>query len=176
MNCEAKAEDWQTLGLNPGATLEDVYEAFTRRKAIYAPDALASYSLHDAEDRELLLEKIEAAYLRISRAAGAGAAPEKTPGEEPTMDQPIGPPPSADERPGAHLRHRRLNRRVTLGQLAQETKIRASLIELLESEAFTELPPTVYVRGFVIQCARALGHEDPEGLAAAYLAKRERSE
>jgi cytoskeletal protein RodZ len=63
-----------------------------------------------------------------------------------------------------------------MAQLAQETKIRASLLELLESEAFSELPATVYVRGFVIQCAKVLGINDPESLATAYIAKMNRNE
>jgi flagellar biosynthesis protein FlhG len=179
MSREPRVDDWRALGLEPGATLDEVHDAYTRRKALYSPDSLATYSLHDDDERERMLDDIESAYRRIldaERAAAAAGANSSDAVERPAADRPSGPAPPADERPGAHLRHHRLRHGITLEHLAQETKIRASLLELLESEAFEELPATVYVRGFVIQCGRSLGLPDPEAVASAYLAKMNRTE
>jgi len=172
MTDEARPRDWEMLGLEAGAEPGDVYRAFLYRKSLYAPDSLATYMLHDEEDREQLFARIEEAYRRISGAkpppATSGPRIEEDAEEE---TAPAGPPPAVDDRPGAHLKHHRQRRRVTLEQLAIETKIRSTLLAQLESEDFAVLPAAVYVRGFVIQYAKVLELPNPEGLAAAYLAK-----
>ena len=169
MTDDRQFDDWQVLGILPESSQEDVFRAYSRRKAVYAEDSLASYSLLDDEARDALLAKIEEAYARIVAATadptGAGSP------ALPSLDPPSGPAPNRDDRPGAYLRHARLMRRMPLAQLADETKIRSSLLELLETQAFSELPARVYVRGFVLQCAKVLDIEDPESVAEAYLAK-----
>ena len=158
------------LGLAPGASPEEVRAAYAQRKSLYDPDALATYSLHDDAEREALRERLDDAYRAIVSRLG-DVALRASVVVLPPVAPPAGPAPEADQEPGAFLRHQRLARRVTTDQLAAETKIRASLLELLESESFRDLPAPVYVRGFVVQCARALKLDDPEGLAEAYLAK-----
>lgn len=162
-------QDWEILGLEPGAAVEEVRRAYARRKALYGSDTLATYSLHDEPEREALLERLDDAYRTIVQQVQTAAPAPAPAGSEPQVEAPSGPPPPADERPGAHLRHQRLTRRVSLNELASETKIRASLLDLLEGESFGDLPAQVYVRGFVIQCARALKLPDAESLAEAYL-------
>ena len=169
MRDNQQPDDWQVLGVPPGSSLEDIFQAYSRRKALYAEDSLASYSLHDDEGREALLARIEEAYASIvtansDRPADGGTA-------QTFLATPTGPAPDLTERPGSYLRHVRLMRRTTLAQLADETKIRASLLELLEAESFSDLPARVYVRGFVIQCAKALEIDDPDRVAEAYLAR-----
>jgi hypothetical protein len=172
---EPRPRDWETLGVEPGAEPGEVYRAYLYRKSLYAPDSLATYMLHDEEDRAELFARIEEAYRRI-----AGVKP-PAPGSPPAIREapveeiaPAGPPPPIDEQPGAHLQHHRRRLTISLEQLAIETKVRATLLEQLETENFAVLPAAVYVRGFVIQYAKVLDLADPEGLAAAYLAKMER--
>jgi flagellar biosynthesis protein FlhG len=164
------ARDWELLGLAPGASFEEVRAAYDRRRGLYDPDALATYTLHDVAERETLLDRLDDAYRAIS--AQLGDLPELSSAKPaPLVEATEGPVPAAVQHPGAFLRHYRLARQVTTDRLAAETKIRASILELLESEAFTALPAPVYVRGFVVQCGRALKLDDPEGLAEHYLAK-----
>lgn len=164
------ARDWELLGLAPGASPEEVRAAYARRRGLYDPEALATYSLHDGAEREALLDRLDQAYHAIS--AQLGDRPDLSSAAPPSpVEAAAQPAPAADEHPGAFLRHQRVARQVTTDRLAAETKIRASLLELLESEAFKALPAPVYVRGFVVQCARALKLDDPEGLAERYLAK-----
>jgi flagellar biosynthesis protein FlhG len=171
---EVRPTDWEVLGLDPGADAGEVYRAYLYRMSLYDPDSIATYTLHDEDDRTALLDRIETAYRRITGAAPPAPAVEPDTEDHTVADAPAGPPPPVDDNPGAHLKHHRQRRKITLEQLAVETKIRATLLEQLESEDFSALPAPVYVRGFVIQCAKALDLADPEGLATSYLSKMER--
>jgi flagellar biosynthesis protein FlhG len=168
---EPRPQDWEVLGLGPGAAADDVRKAYARRKALYGNDALATYSLHDEREREALLERLDDAYRTIIESIGSAPASRAPVEPGPEVQPPSGPAPPVEERPGAFLRHQRLSRRVRLDELALETKIRASLLELLESESFRDLPAPVYVRGFIVQCAKALKLQEAEGIAEAYLTK-----
>lgn len=164
------ARDWELLGLAPGASPEELRAAYTRRRGLYEPEALATYSLHEGAEREALLDQLDKAYHAI--IAQLGGRPDLSSAAPPSpVEAAAEPAPAADEHPGAFLRHHRVARQVTTDRLADETKIRASMLELLESEVFAALPAPVYVRGFVVQCARALKLDNPEGLADRYLAK-----
>ncbi len=58
---------------------------------------------------------------------------------------------------GALLREERRNRSLEVRQVARMTRLRDHFIEAIEREAWEELPPPVFVRGFVRSYARALG-------------------
>jgi cytoskeletal protein RodZ len=88
-------------------------------------------------------------------------------------EPPTGEAPPAEDEPGAHLQHHRLTRSLPLAEVAEEIKVRAALLERLEDESFSDLPASVYVRGFVVQYARLLGLPDPDEIASAYVAKME---
>ena len=166
--------DWQLLGIGPNVDLTEVQQAYRHRRRLYDGDSLATYNLLSDEERRSKLERIEEAYQRI-----VGARPLEVPIE---LDTPQDDEPAADvepelvpnphDHPGAHLRHFRLARGLTVQEISEETKIRAMMIECLENEDFAKLPATVYVRGFVIQYAQILGLDDPATLATLYLAKR----
>ncbi len=169
----ARYEDWNLLDLSPGAELSEVNRALHFRRALYQQGALATYNLFDEDERLRMLDRIDEAYRRIT-----GGEPPPNHGPQPSLvadevgtELPTGPPPDLRTEPGAHLRFQRRAKGLTLEQLATETKIRATLLEQLESEATEKLPAAVFVRGHVLQYARALGLSDPNELAARYLAK-----
>ena len=169
----ARYEDWKLLDLSPGADPSKVNRALHFRRALYQPGALATYNLFDEDERLRMLDRIDEAYRRIT-----GSEPPPNHGPQPSLvaedakaEVPSGPPPDPQTEPGAHLRHHRRSKGLTLEQLATETKIRAILLEQVESEAIDELPAAVFVRGHVLQYARALGFDDPNEFAARYLAK-----
>ena len=62
---------------------------------------------------------------------------------------------------GARLRHQRQHRQITLATIAEQTKIKRSLLEALERDDATQWPAGIYRRGFVRSYARAIGL-DPE--------------
>lgn len=68
-----------------------------------------------------------------------------------------GPTTVADEEfGGPALRARREAAGITLAELSRRTRIRGAMIESVEAEAYDQLPPRVYLRGFVIALAREL--------------------
>lgn len=170
---QPRYEDWMLLELSPGAELSEVNQALHYRRALYQPGALATYNLLEEDERIRMLDRIDEAYRRIT---GAEPPPNRGPQPAPnaTDDQPeapAGPPPDPRAEPGALLSHHRRAKGLSLEQLAAETKIRAVLLRQLETEAVDELPAAVFVRGHVLQYARALGLSDPNEIAARYLAK-----
>jgi hypothetical protein len=66
---------------------------------------------------------------------------------------------------GMTLRSARIQRGVTIEQVAQDTRISARFLEALEDEAFDELPAPVYVRGFLRSYANYLRLEPLQLLA-----------
>jgi flagellar biosynthesis protein FlhG len=167
-----RAEDWQALGLEPGAPRHEVRRAYLERKGLYAAESIATYSLLEEDERQTLLARLDEAYERILGGAAATSKP-AAPDREELPEIPPGPPPDAAEEPGAHLRHHRLRSGLLLAQVAEEIKVRSTLLDKLEHEQFGQLPAPVYVRGFVVQFARALGLPQPEEIARAYVSKME---
>lgn len=161
---------YRALGLAPGAPLADVHRAYQRRRALYDESSLATYTLLTPEERAREVARLEAAYrailAEVNASRGAGVSFQRT--VKPAMGaDPVDVP--EDGPPGPTLRHAREIRGFSLDDLAAETKIRPPLLAALESQRLDELPAPVFVRGFVIQCARALGVRGPEGLAQRYL-------
>ena len=169
---EPRPGDWQTLGLEPGAPISTVRRAYLQRRALYAPDSLATYSLLEEHERQEVLARIEDAYERITGAPAPVAAPSAR-AEEEMPEPPAGPPPSYQDAPGAHLRHLRLGKSIPLHRVADEIKVRPTLLTKLEEEDYRHLPAAVYVRGFVLQYARLLGVPQPDAVANAYLSRME---
>lgn len=75
-------------------------------------------------------------------------------------------PAAPDPRPGKMLAEARARKNLTILEVAQQLKLSASQIEALEADAYTRLPGTVFVRGFVRNYAR-LVELDGEALIGA---------
>ncbi|MGZ3477294.1 MAG: helix-turn-helix domain-containing protein, partial [Polyangiales bacterium] len=69
---------------------------------------------------------------------------------------------------GALLRRVRESRGVDVREIAGKTKISGLHISAIEDEAFDQLPPLVYVRGFLVEMAKFL-KLDPSQVARTYL-------
>jgi cytoskeleton protein RodZ len=61
---------------------------------------------------------------------------------------------------GALLRSERENRGLSHEQLAQITRLRKRFLEALENEEWENLPPSVFVKGFIRSYAKALGLDE----------------
>jgi flagellar biosynthesis protein FlhG len=170
----ARPEDWETLGLEPDADLAAVRRAYQQRRALYEPSTLATYSLLEEDERLEILDRIDAAYERISgvgRSVADIRGQASVTSEAPGPLIPTGPPPDFLNEPGACLRHHRLRSGLTLHRIAAETKIGVAILERIENENFEVLPASVFVRGHVLQFARELRIAEAEDLARAYVAK-----
>ena len=168
----ARPEDWEVLGLEPGAEIPRVRQAYRHRKALYEPSALATYNLLDDDERADMVLRIDEAYFRIvgiEPSAPAASPPVRLP--PPESEVPSGPAPDPAAEPGAHLRHYRLFRGLSLHQIAAETKIGVTILEQIENEDFDALPATAFVRGHTHQFARELKLPDAYELAKLYIEK-----
>jgi curved DNA-binding protein CbpA len=167
-------EDWELLGLEPGADIARIRRAYRERRSLYEPVALATYSLLDEDERTEMVARIDEAYERLlAHAPAAPPAPSQAPppGLSAREEKPVGPPPDAQRHPGHALRHLRITRGMSLPEIAAETKIGVALLGQIEEERFGSLPAAVFVRGHVQQFARQIGAADPDELAKIYVAK-----
>lgn len=175
MSMEAiRREDWEVLGVEPGADLEKVHRAYHARRNLFSQASLATYSLLGERERDEFLATIDQAFMRISNAAADLTASASQGGDEPELDTSLAglrTPTDLVGDPGAYLRHHRLVSGLTLDQVSVETKVRPNLLDSIEKEEWSKLPAAVFVRGFVLQVARLLRMGEPEQLAAAYIEK-----
>ena len=171
-NTQARPEDWEVLGLEPGADTAQVRRAYRHRRSLYEPTSLASYNLLEDDERETMVARIDEAYRRI-----VGSEPKvprtPTPVATSPVEAPVPSEPAPDpvSEPGAFLRHHRLSRGVTLHQVAAETKIGVPILEQIENENFKELPAEAFVRGHVHQFAREIKLPDAYEFTKLYIAK-----
>ncbi len=98
--------------------------------------------------------------------ASAALAPQRAPPEREAVHETPAPP--AEERPrmpdlppdvefnGELLRQVREARGLTLQQLAERTRIGRSHLERVEADRYADLPPSVYLRGILMNLAREL--------------------
>lgn len=64
-----------------------------------------------------------------------------------------------DERPslGILLRSQRESKNISLKELARQTKIREHFLRALEEDRYEDLPPPIYVKGFLASYAKVVG-------------------
>jgi curved DNA-binding protein CbpA len=170
---------YDVLGLEPGASREQIERAYRFSLEMYGQDALATYSLLEPAEIEAEQARIQEAYAILSDAARrrayddehAFAAPEASVVPFPAL---AGGPTEETALPdvlsGADLRRLREARGVTLRQIASATKIGTRFLEYIEEDRFALLPAAVYLRGFLKEYARTVGL-DPDAVARAYMSR-----
>lgn len=160
----ATVEDWQVLGLKPGAGERDVRRAYAEKRRLYGEDSLSSYMLLENHERRRILRRFDDAY-----AAILGETPEPDVSMRDDEVSVGATEPDRDSQPAEYLRYHRVRSALSVHRLAVETKIRPEMIEAIETGRVDRLPAAPYVRGFVSQIAQLLGLEDPQGLASTFL-------
>lgn len=78
---------------------------------------------------------------------------------------------------GTFLKEERERRQVTLAELAQTTKLSVTSLKLMEAGNLDDLPPDVFVRGFIRSYAKTLriSSSEPLGLLDQVLSERRRA-
>jgi hypothetical protein len=192
---------YAVLGLHPRATREQVEKAYRFCLEMYGEGALATYSLVGAEEAGAARARITQAYQVLSDPArrrdydaaqglAAPAAPllpfpVASPGPTDAVAPAAAGPPAAgptapaepelpDRLTGADLRRLREARGVALREIAVVTKIGVRFLEYIEGDRQSMLPAAVYLRGFLMEYARAIGL-DPRRTAEAYMARLPRA-
>lgn len=171
MSSPVTADDYKILGVKPGAEEKEIARSYHRMKAIYSEGSLSTYSLLSEKEREEMLEQIEKAYMRITRDYSRQKSKEEASASGLAFSMS-----SADDSIGNYMRTTREGLGLTLKEISTRTKIRSTHLENIELEKYDQLPALVYLRGFILEFARALSIADPEKLAARYLKRMEESE
>jgi cytoskeletal protein RodZ len=69
---------------------------------------------------------------------------------------------------GQYLQAIRIQKQISLEQVAEETRIRLAILRALEQEDFGQLPPDVFAIGFLKAYARAVGADGNEAVQRYY--------
>jgi curved DNA-binding protein CbpA len=175
---EPGGEDpYEVLGLEPGASREQVERAYRFSLEMYGDDALATYSLLDPAEREEARRRIHEAHAVLTHPERRKTHDEAhgfAPPEAEVIPFPRSPENevAAVELPdvltGPDLRRVREARGLSLRHVADVSKIGTRFLQYLEADRYADLPPPVYLRGFLKEYARILGL-DPTAVAAAYM-------
>ncbi len=78
---------------------------------------------------------------------------------------------------GTFLREERERRQISLAAISQSTKLSVSTLQLMEAGNLDDLPPDVFVRGFIRAYTKTLGisSKEPLGFLDEVLAERHRT-
>jgi curved DNA-binding protein CbpA len=173
----ATGDLYDVLGLEPGASRDQVERAYRFSLELYGEGSLATYSLVEPAEAEVERVRIREAYHTLSdperrRAYDEGrgyAAPESPPvpasGPVKSGGEPARLPSVLT---GDDLRRLREARGVSLRYIANASKIGIRFLEYIEADRFAFLPASVYLRGFLQEYARIVGL-DPQRVAMAYM-------
>lgn len=155
---------------------ENVREAVRRRTPVLSAFPSCSFAIDVVRLAQQLFEQSPTERARTLRAdesprrrslfserplAREGLVPlDATPAPQPL-------PALGTSEPGPYLRRCRELRGFSEAEFEQATRIH--ILAALEEQRFDRLPPEPYVRGYVLQLARALDVPDPEAVLAGYL-------
>jgi flagellar biosynthesis protein FlhG len=178
---------YELLEVPRGASIEEIRKAYRREKEIFNSNSIAIYSLLGSEELEKINAVIDEAYRVLtddsSRSEydrrldnlgekGLPREPIEIPavGEiHPLREEPAGIPfPNGFRFTGSSLRGIRESMGCDLKQISQKTKINRQNLGWIEEENFGNLPALVYLRGFIMEYAKAL-NLDPHRVADSYL-------
>ncbi len=150
---------FEILELQPDASFSEVRNAYLHLKRLYSTESIVIHPIANEfseESRQEVLQRIEDAYERLSALfQDNGSAYTGSRG------QPLGPEEAGDVHEhvsfsGETLRQIRQGLGIKLHEIAFATKIRLQYLENIESERFGDLPPEVYLRGYIVNYARCL--------------------
>jgi flagellar biosynthesis protein FlhG len=192
LRTEEEQTYYEILETEPGVSDEEVRRAYRSVKDIYASGSLVVAGLYEEHELAELHARVNAAHdtlfaperrrqydlalpeADLARAVRAASASRRTPvaasaPEERVETNEVALDPAA-EVTGAALKKLRVAKGIELGEIAQRTKISERYLRAIEDEQFADMPAAVYVRGYVMEYARAL-RVDTQRVTESYLAR-----
>jgi flagellar biosynthesis protein FlhG len=172
-----ESDHYAALGLEPGATPEQIERAYRFCLELYGETSVATYSLLEPHEAEAQRARVREAYEVLvnveRRRAYDEARGHQPPAAESSFPAPL--PLAAQaatpvEVSGPELRRRRESLGISLRHVAAVSKVGVRFLEYIEQERFEMLPPPVYLRGFLQEYARVV-RLDPREVAERYLAR-----
>jgi flagellar biosynthesis protein FlhG len=197
LRLEEEQTYYEILETEPGVSDEEVRRAYRAIKDIYASGSLVISGLYEEHELAELHARVNAAHdtlfapdrrrlydlalpeadlARAVRAAASGGRRPPAPlsaAEERIETSEIALDPEA-EITGEYLRKVRQTRGIELSDISQRSKISERYLRAIEEERFSDMPAAVYVRGYVMEYARAL-RMDAHRVTESYLARYRKS-
>jgi hypothetical protein len=200
----AEQNYYELLEAPPEGNSQQIERAYRIARATYQPSSTATYSIFSVEECASILRRIEEAYAVLSddrlrreydarlrrvdvqRAEPAYAPPPTPIAAARPRPSHSAPAPSADLEfdaglaaesgvfDGDILRRIRVGLGIELDEIVTTTKINEHHLRAIEGNRYAELPPPVYLRGFLKQIARCLSL-DPARVAESYTEKMRES-
>ncbi|MDF1577508.1 MAG: helix-turn-helix domain-containing protein [Desulfurivibrionaceae bacterium] len=164
MNREDYRAHFETLELTSEATPAEINKAYLLLKDIYSTDSLAITAMAEeisAEQTADILERIEDSYRALTEMFSAERHAVTELADRLAAD--------IDEFNGAVLKKIRQRLKVSLDDMALETRVRREHLVNIEADNFAELPVAVYTRGFLLNYAKFLSL-DAEKVVESYMA------
>jgi flagellar biosynthesis protein FlhG len=146
--------------------VDELDRAYRHRRALFSDESLATHGLLSDDERRAQLARLDTSY--AERVVGVN---ERLLGAPPSPDRTL--PPADFEQPGAYLRRCREFLGLEIRDLFQRTRL--SSLDHIERERWEALPPEPYLRGHVLEYARALGVRDADALAASFVDRYRRA-
>lgn len=172
---------YEMLDVEPTVTREVLVKAYAAAKRTFSGDSLASYSLFDPNERAALLARLDEAWQTLSDPERRARYDREVlhradPGPSGGLAVEPAPTPmafqyaelSAADITGAVLRARREAIGVPLQEIARQTRISIAYLQFIEEDHERGLPHESYLRGYLVQYARAI-RLDPPVVADGYL-------
>jgi curved DNA-binding protein CbpA len=177
----AEHDYYRLLEVPLTATPHDIRMAYELAKRTYGVESLATYSLFDAEDRQSVMARIDAAY-RVLSEPGRRREYDAWLAQRSQPAAPAGGPPSPatqkaaapsevtipDQLRGRDLKRIREQLGVSIQEIANITRINIKYLQYLEDDQHAKLPHGVFIRGYLLQYAQAL-KLDPDRILNGYL-------
>ena len=159
---------FKTLEITPDSSLGEVKRAYRHLKALYSKGSMALSPVLEEFGEELndkILDEIEKAYYELvsyfqeeEKRSPAGSSKPETASPRKELKEVTGPA----------LRTMRESMGISLDEIAIATRIGMSYLEDMENENFDNLPPPVFLRGYVASYAVYLSL-DPVRVTEEYM-------
>ena len=188
--------NYEILGLHPGATDEEVRRAHRRVRGIYSKESPAIYGIAPVDEMNEMLHRIESAHATLvdpekrhlydqnlfPSTAGKPTTEFHSQTHHPIQEGVIRETSVSEGRPempviesktqfsGALLRTIREAHGIELQEIADRTKISKTYLRAIEEEDLPAMPALVYLRGFVKTLAKDL-KLDPDQVTRTYTDK-----
>lgn len=167
---------YDTLELTPDATPQEIRSAYLRLKSAYNKENIAHYTLFSREETDLMLQRVEEAYLVLSNpekrktydlSQGLTHQGKSYATPMPTFASTVSSVDtstadvdllveSEQDWSGQALKRIREAKKISIEDLADFTRISKVYLQALEDEDYQKLPAVVYCRGFLQQIAKRL--------------------
>ena len=167
---------YELLEVSPEASTEEIRRAYERLKALYSPSTPGISSLFNEEELEEIQRRLEEAYRVLSdeeRKRRYNMSLEGKPSPAPVTlgrpDQELLQSVLKEEGGfrGRTLRRLREGMGISLDELSRVTKMSKSTLKAIEEEKLEDLPPWVFLKGFLRIYAKTIGL-DPEKVKEDY--------